>query len=57
MDQLLADPSCRRQLGLRGYTTFQEKWTAEAHMQRYLGLIAEIASTRGRPLAQRAYGL
>jgi hypothetical protein len=46
MDQLLADPAHRRELGLRGYQTFRERWTAEAHLKRYLPLIQDIASSR-----------
>ena len=50
MDQLLADPSCRRRLGLRGYEAYQKKWTADAHLERYFGLIREIAATKDRSL-------
>ena len=45
MDQLLADPSYRRKLGLRGYQAYRRKWTAEAHLERYLALIRERATT------------
>ncbi len=44
MDQLLADPSYRCELGLRGYLAYQHKWTANAYLQRYFGLIHEIAA-------------
>ncbi len=44
MDQLLADPSYRRELGLRGYQAQQQRWTAEAHLERYFALIQEIAT-------------
>ncbi len=50
MDQLLADPSYRRELGLRGYQTYQRSWTAEAHLKRYFLLIREIAAARGQPV-------
>jgi glycosyltransferase involved in cell wall biosynthesis len=50
MDQLLADPSYRREMGLRGYQAYQRKWTAEAHLQRYFALIREIAATKSQPL-------
>jgi glycosyltransferase involved in cell wall biosynthesis len=50
MDKLLADPLCRRELGLRGYEAYQRNWTAEAHLQGYFALIREIAMTRGQPL-------
>lgn len=46
MDQLLAAPGRRRTLGLRGYEAYTRNWTAEAHMQRYLALIQEIAAAK-----------
>ena len=45
MDQLLANPPYRRELGRRGYQAYQRQWTAEAHLQRYFTLIREIAAT------------
>jgi glycosyltransferase involved in cell wall biosynthesis len=48
MDQLLADPSSRREMGLRGYQTYKQNWTAEAHLQGYFGLIRKIAAA-GQP--------
>lgn len=54
MDRLLTDPSYRRELGLRGYHTYRQNWTAEAHLERYFALIEEIAATRSRGVAQRA---
>ena len=50
MDQLLIDPSSRRDLGLLGYQTYKRKWTAEAHLQLYFGLIRQIAATRRQPI-------
>jgi glycosyltransferase involved in cell wall biosynthesis len=49
MDQLLADPSHGRGLGLHGYEAYQRNWTAEAHLEGYFALIREIATTRGQP--------
>jgi glycosyltransferase involved in cell wall biosynthesis len=49
MNQLLADPTCRCELGLRGYRTYQRQWTVEAHLERYFALIDGIAEARGRP--------
>jgi len=43
MNQLVADPASRCELGLRGYQTCRRQWTAEAHLERYLALINEIA--------------
>lgn len=48
MDKLLADPSYRRELGPRGCNTYQQNWTPDAHLKRYLGLICEIAAARGQ---------
>jgi glycosyltransferase involved in cell wall biosynthesis len=47
MDQLVASPSLRDELGQRGYSTLQREWTAEAHLRRYLSLIDELAGRRG----------
>jgi glycosyltransferase involved in cell wall biosynthesis len=44
MERLLADPTYRMELGMRGYRTYREKWTPEAHLKRYLALIDEIAA-------------
>ena len=49
MERLLADPSAQRDLGRRGYEAYKRSWTAEAHMQGYLGLIRQIASSRNQP--------
>ena len=54
MDRLLTDPSCRDELGLRGYHAYRQNWTAEAHVERYFALIDEIAATRNGRVAQRA---
>jgi glycosyltransferase involved in cell wall biosynthesis len=50
MDRLLAEPSYRRELGLRGYQAYRQKWTAEAHLQSYFALIREVAATKGQSL-------
>jgi glycosyltransferase involved in cell wall biosynthesis len=47
MDRLLADPSYQCTLGQRGYQAFKKKWSTNAHMERYLALIHEIAAKRG----------
>jgi glycosyltransferase involved in cell wall biosynthesis len=44
MDRLLADRAQRDELGLRGYKAYSQKWTADAHLKRYLALIHDIAS-------------
>jgi glycosyltransferase involved in cell wall biosynthesis len=43
IDRLLADSSYRRKLGQRGYEAYQQNWTAEAYVKRYLSVIAEGA--------------
>jgi len=50
LDSLVADPSYRQELGRRGYQAYQQYWTADVHLQRYLTLISELAATHGRPL-------
>ena len=50
MDRLLANPSYRHQVGMLGYHTYRQEWTAEAHQQRYFELISEIAESRGKSL-------
>jgi glycosyltransferase involved in cell wall biosynthesis len=46
MDRLLGDPSCRHELGLRGYQAYQQNWTSKVHLKRYLSLICKIATAR-----------
>jgi glycosyltransferase involved in cell wall biosynthesis len=50
MERLSSDPTLRERLGLAGYQAYTLKWTAEAHLRGYLGLIHDIIETRGRPL-------
>jgi hypothetical protein len=42
MERLLANPSLRQDLGLRGYQTYLQEWTADVHMDRYFELIRKI---------------
>ncbi|MGH7824572.1 MAG: glycosyltransferase family 4 protein [Candidatus Binatia bacterium] len=46
IDQLLTDPSCRDRLGRKGYETFLQKWTPEAHLKSYFALIDQIVAAR-----------
>ena len=48
MDQLVHEPSLREQMGARGHRALQEKWSADVHIPRYLGLIEELASRQAR---------
>jgi glycosyltransferase involved in cell wall biosynthesis len=44
--RLATEPGLRADLGERGYRTFLARWTAEAHLERYLALIDERARVR-----------
>lgn len=46
LDRLVENPEYRRELGLRGYHAFRERWTADAHIERYLALIDGIVQQR-----------
>jgi glycosyltransferase involved in cell wall biosynthesis len=46
MQALLADPAYRDDLGRRGYQAYRERWTADAHLQAYLGLIRNLSESR-----------
>jgi glycosyltransferase involved in cell wall biosynthesis len=46
MDRIMADPSYRNDLGRRGYLTYKQKWTEEAHLKRYFDLINDIKAHR-----------
>jgi glycosyltransferase involved in cell wall biosynthesis len=50
LDHLLVNPSLRDELGQRGYQAYRQHWTVEAHLERYLELISEIATTRNLAL-------
>jgi len=52
MDRLLAEPSYRQKLGLRGYQAYQQKWTPEAHLKLYFALIHEISSAKRLRISQ-----
>jgi glycosyltransferase involved in cell wall biosynthesis len=43
VDRLLADGAYRDELGRRGHDTYLEAWTADAHIDRYLELIGQLA--------------
>ena len=42
MERLLANPALRAELGRRGRAMAVERWTEDAHIKRYLGLIGEL---------------
>lgn len=47
MDQLCSNRALRDELGFRGYRSYQQQWTADAHLATYFRLIEEIAARRG----------
>jgi glycosyltransferase involved in cell wall biosynthesis len=46
MDQLCSSRALRDELGLRGYRSYQQRWTPDAHLGTYFRLIGEIAARR-----------
>ncbi len=46
MDALLAQPSLRRELGQKAYQAYQRLWTPQAHLERYLKLVRDIADRK-----------
>jgi len=46
LDRLLGDAPYRDLLSQRAYRALQEKWTADAYLEKYLGLIREIQESR-----------
>jgi glycosyltransferase involved in cell wall biosynthesis len=55
--RIAGDPELRATLGHRAATAYRERWTEDAHMDRYLDLIAELERDgRGRDLDAAAVG-
>ncbi len=48
MDRLLDDRALRDDLGRRGYEKGRGDWSADAHLERYLGLIEGIRSAKSQ---------
>jgi hypothetical protein len=46
MEQLLASPALRCELGDRGRRIALERWTEEVHLERYLGLVRSLMKKR-----------
>lgn len=46
MEQLITDVAYRDRLGACGHSALYKKWTADAHLTSYLGLIGQIAAAR-----------
>jgi glycosyltransferase involved in cell wall biosynthesis len=54
MEQLIASPTLRAELGARGRRIALERWTEEVHLDRYLGLVRNLMENRAasrRPAA------
>jgi glycosyltransferase involved in cell wall biosynthesis len=51
MERLRTDAALRLQLGEAGYQAYRTHWTEEAHLERYLGLIAEIRARKSSRVA------
>jgi glycosyltransferase involved in cell wall biosynthesis len=52
MDRMLADPSYRRDLGMRGHQAYLQKWTTETHLQSYFALIHKLGANKANSLAR-----
>lgn len=48
---LHADPGLRRRMGANGLRAYRERWTPDAHLERYLGVIERL---RERPARSRS---
>ena len=46
LEQIAASPELRGTLGERGYQAFLQRWTREAHMRQYFGLLDQLASQK-----------
>ena len=46
LERLRADPALRNALGEAGHRAYRARWTPEAHLAAYLGLIEEIERSR-----------
>ena len=46
MRQVASSPQRRAELGEKGYRTFVEKWTREAHLKLYFGFLEKIAQQK-----------
>ena len=46
MDRLMTNPDLRRKLGKQGYAALHQRWTADVHIPRYLGLVKGVLEGR-----------
>lgn len=56
LDRIASSPQLREELGQRGRQAYEQSWTVDAHLNRYLGLVAELASRRGHDELAAAAG-
>lgn len=51
LDRFMEEPALRNELGRRGYAALRQKWTADAHIPRYIGHIETVLQKRrGMPV-------
>ena len=50
MESLRSNPGFRAELGERGYRAYRDRWSPEAHLRAYFGLIDEAAELRAHRL-------
>lgn len=50
-ERLMDEPGLKEDLGAKGYAYYRERFTRDAHMARYFGLVAEIAARKGIDLS------
>jgi glycosyltransferase involved in cell wall biosynthesis len=46
MNKLAADSSLRNELGEKGYAAYRKNWDENAHLEKYLNLVAELQEKR-----------
>jgi len=46
MERLRTDPDLRREMGVRGYLAYGERWTESAHLQAYFRVLEETTSRK-----------
>ena len=46
IESLRANPALKMELGARGYEAYQQQWTEEQHLDRYLALISRIGEKK-----------
>ena len=48
MERLRTDRALREELGARGVRAVRERWSRQAHLDRYLGIVEDALAARGR---------